>query len=323
MAKKKTSSLYVLQYLYKYTDDDHGVSNSDIIRFLEKKGISLNERSIPSLISSINECFEDTPYIEIQTYNEGTKKYYKLTCRPFEYTEVEMAASALNTVKSFSKNDVKNIKSKLYSLLSEYELEKVIPAVSDRKREEYRKSSVSWNLEVINTAIAENKKIRVDYNGREGMVLRTISPYKLYTNRDGIYILGKCDEHETGISRFRIDRIERTELLREKCVPCENPQELSDMINYSKDMSFGEKGMAVYIFTKNIEKVIYDRYGNDIKVYHLADGRMRVSVDEYFSNTLLGWIFSMGEDIEVTGSSVLVSLMKNKVNEWAERLKEG
>ncbi|MCD7778837.1 MAG: WYL domain-containing protein [Clostridiales bacterium] len=323
MAQKKTANIYVLQYLYKYTDDDHGVSTSDIIKYLEKKGISLNERSIPTLISSLNECFEDMPYIEIQGYSEGVRKYYRLIDRPVEYTEAEMIASALGTVQSFSRNDVKNLKSKIYSLLSKYQIEKVIPALSDKKKEVTKNGGISWNLEVINRAIIEEKKILTDYNGREGVSVRKISPYKLYTNRDGIYILGKCDEHKTNISRFRIDRIEDIRLLEEQAVPCENGQELSDMIKYSKDMSFGEKGTAVYVFTKKIEKVIYDRYGADIKVYHLSDGRMRVSVDEYFSNTLLGWIFSMGRDIEVIGSTTLVNMMKNKVNEWADRLKEG
>ncbi|MCD8158181.1 MAG: WYL domain-containing protein [Clostridiales bacterium] len=323
MAQKKTANIYVLQYLYKYTDDDHGVSTSDIIKYLEKKGISLNERSIPTLISSLNECFEDIPYIEIQGYNEGVRKYYRLIDRPVEYMEAEMIASALDTVQSFSRNDVKNLKSKIYSLLSKYQIERVIPALSDKKKEVTKNGGISWNLEVINRAIIEEKKILTDYNGREGVSVRKISPYKLYTNRDGIYILGKCDEHKTNISRFRIDRIEDIRLLEEQAVPCENGQELSDMIKYSKDMSFGEKGTAVYVFTKKIEKVIYDRYGADIKVYHLSDGRMRVSVDEYFSNTLLGWIFSMGRDIEVIGSTTLVNMMKNKVNEWADRLKEG
>ncbi|MCD8091059.1 MAG: WYL domain-containing protein [Clostridiales bacterium] len=234
-----------------------------------------------------------------------------------------MLASALGTVKSFSKNDVKNIKSKLYSFLSEHQLEKILPAVSVKDGGNTKNGSVSWCLEVINRAIAENKKILTAYNGHEGIKLRTISPYKLHTSRDGIYILGRCDEHDTAISRFRIDRIENIELTCEKSVPCENRQELSDMIKFSKDMSFGEKGTAVYVFTKKIEKVIYDRYGSDIKVYHLPDGRMRVSVDEYLSNTLLGWIFSMGRDIEVIGNLTLVNMMKNKVAEWAGRFKEG
>ncbi len=322
MAHKKDSVLYVLQYLYKYTDDDHGVTNRDILDFLAEKGITLNERSIGSLINSLNECFEDTSCIEIQSYNEGTKKYYRLIGRPIEYTEVEMLASALGTVKSFSKNDVKNIKAKLYSLLSKYQLEKVLPVISDKKEGAAKNGVVSWALEVINTAIAENRKVLTEYNGREGISPRTISPYKLHTSRNGgIYILGKCDEHEAAISRFRIDRIESIELSEERAVPCQNRQELYDMINYSKDMSFGEKGTAVYVFTKRIEKVIYDRYGTDIKVYRLPDGRMRVSVDEYLSNTLLGWIFSMGRDIEVIGNVTLVNMMKAKVDEWAERFK--
>ncbi len=320
MAGKKDAAFYILQYLYKFTDDDHGVTNNDIISYLKRFDIVINERSIKPNIELINECFENTPFIEIHTYTEENKKHYRLINRPLELTEIEMLLSAIDTVKSFSKNDAKNIKAKLYSLLSAYQTDKLLPTISSRKDYINESGSVTWVLEVVNRAIVEEKKISVIYNSNGEYKQHSISPYRLHTSRDGIYILGKCDEHKSNISFFRVDRIRKILLTNDKGIMCKDMQELEDIIKYSKDMSFGEKGTAVFVFTKNIEKVMYDRYGSQANVVHLADGRMKISVEEYFSDTLLGFIFSMGRDIEVAGSATLVNMMKKKVAEWAGRL---
>lgn len=302
-----------------YTDSENGVGNSDIMNYLEKMGIPLNERSIKPNIDAINECFENTPYIEILSYMEDGKKKYRLIDRPLEAEETEMLVSALETLRSFSKTDVRNLKAKLYSFLSKKQYEKVIPALSSDKGRLNERGSVSWSLEVINKAISLGRKIRIVYRG-SNVSVRNISPYKLHTSQYGIYILGKCDEHDGDISRFRIDRIEDISLSDEAIVPCENYDELEDIINYSKDMSFGEKGTAVLIYSKSIEKVIWDRYGTDIRTYSMPDGRVKISVEDYFSDTFLGWIFSLGNEIEVVGNKTLLNLMRERVSQWAARL---
>lgn len=320
MAAKKDAVLYMLQYLYENTDDDHSVTNEDIQKFLKTMDIELNERSIKPNIDSINECFATAPYIEVQTYRENGKNKYRLTNRPLEVTETEMLVSALNTVRSFSKNDVKNLKTKLYSLLSRHQFEEMLPALSQKDTGGSSGKSIAWNMDVINKAITEGTRVVVSYASSGEIKERHISPYKVHSTADGIYVLGKCNEHDADISIFRLDRIMKISQDSERAVPCKNPQQLYDMINISKDMSYGEKGTAVLVFTKNVENVVFDRYGKDVKVYELPDGRFRISVDEYLSNTLLGWIFSLGNDIEVQGNQTLVKMMKQRVEELSKRL---
>lgn len=233
-----------------------------------------------------------------------------------------MLSLALNSVKSLTKKDIKSLKTKLYSLLSRHSLEKIIPALSKKENNFDNSGTVSWHLEQINEAIEKGLKITVKYNSKNEIKARTLSPYKLHTNSDGTYILGKCHEHDTNISRFRLDRIKEIAILDEKLTPCENTEELEDMINLSKDMSFGEKGTIVFTFTKQIENVVYDRYGRDIRVSRLSDGKMRAYADDYISSTLLGWIFSLGEDIEIEGNQKLLNMMKDSIDKWSEKLKE-
>ncbi len=322
MSKKKDASLYILKYLFEETDEEHGVTTAEIAEYLEKQDISLNPRTIPISIVSINEFFEGCSYMEIISYVENRKKYYELINRPVDETDVEMLSLALNSVKSLTKKDIKSLKTKLYSLLSRHSLEKIIPALSKKENNSDNSGTVSWYLEQINEAIEKGLKITVKYNSKNEIKARTLSPYKLHTNSDGTYILGKCHEHDTNISRFRLDRIKEIAILDEKLTPCENISELEDMINLSKDMSFGEKGTIVFTFTKQIENVVYDRYGRDIRVSRLPDGRMRAYADDYISSTLLGWIFSLGDDIEIEGNQKLLNMMKDSIDKWSEKLKE-
>lgn len=322
MSKKKDASLYILKYLFKETDEEHGAATADIAEYLEKRDIRLNPRTIPLSIASINEFLEGCSYMEIISYIQNRKTHYKLIDRPLDSTDVEMLSLALNSVKFLTKKDIKNLKSKLYSLLSRHSLEKIIPVLSKKENNSDNSGTVSWYLGQINRAIEKGLKISLKYNSRNEIKIRTLSPYKLHTNSDGTYILGKCHEHDTDISRFRLDRIKEITILDEKLTPCENTEELEDMINLSKDMSFGEKGTIIFTFTKQIENVVYDRYGRDIRVSRLPDGRMRAYADDYISSTLLGWIFSLGEDIEIEGNQTLLNMMKESVDKWSQKLKE-
>ncbi|MCD7855817.1 MAG: WYL domain-containing protein [Clostridiales bacterium] len=320
MSKKKDASLYILKYLFEETDEEHGVTTAEIAEYLEKCDISLNPRTIPLSIESINEFLSYCRYMEIVSYIENRKTHYKLIDRPVDCTDVEMMSLALNSVKSLTKKDIKSLKGKLYSLLSRHSLEKFAPALSKKENNSENSGTVSWYLDQINTAIEKGLKISLKYNSKNEIKERTLSPYKLHTNSDGTYILGKCHEHDTDISRFRLDRIKKITILDEKLTPCENTEELEDMINLSKDMSFGEKGTIVFTFTKQIENVVYDRYGRDIRVSPLPNGKMRAYADDYISSTLLGWIFSLGEDIEIEGNQTLLNMMKDNIDRWSEKL---
>lgn len=322
MVTGRSTMIYILRYLYENTDEDNGVTIYEIMDYLKERGLEFAKRSVKIYIKELNECFEDCPNIEILDDMEDGKKKYRLVDRFLEPAEVEMLMSALDSVVSFSKSDVENIKEKLLFMLSIYQRKKIKPVLSASKKSRKEKGSIAHILEVISRAIELDRKTELLYysNSRDLPSIRRVSPYKLHSAGDDIYILGKCDEHDSNISYFRVDRIEKAEICDEKRTPCKSFSELEDIINYSKDMSFGERGTAVFIFTKKVERVVLDRYGSTGRVYKLADGRSKIFVEEYFTDTLLGWIFSLGNEIEVEGSKLLIDKMKKRVTELAERM---
>lgn len=46
--KNNLRQLYILQYLYEQTDENHPATNMDITEFLSSKGISVHRQTIPA-----------------------------------------------------------------------------------------------------------------------------------------------------------------------------------------------------------------------------------------------------------------------------------
>ena len=46
--KNNLRQLYILQYLYERTDENHPATNMDITEFLSSKGISVHRQTIPA-----------------------------------------------------------------------------------------------------------------------------------------------------------------------------------------------------------------------------------------------------------------------------------
>lgn len=77
---------------------------------------------------------------------------------------------------------------------------------------------------------------------------------------------------------------------------------------------FGGKEQTVKLLVHNdLAGVIIDRFGKDVMLIPADAEHFTVNVDVHVSRQFLGWVFSLGEDIQIVGPDEVVEQMKMEI----------
>ncbi len=186
--------------------------------------------------------------------------------------------------------------------------------------------SIYYNVDVIHSAINQNKKIQFQYfqwNVKKEMELRhdgkfyMESPWALSWDDENYYLIA-YDSCENKIKHFRVDKMLRIDVVNEKR---EGRQDFKDfdIAAYAKKMfgMFDGEEQIVNLECENrLAGVMMDRFGKDISIMKKDEEHFTVNVKAAVSRHFLSWIMALGEGVKITGPE---SVLK-QVDEEIERL---
>ena len=310
---KKTSIILVLKVLEEYSDENHYLTQQNIIDKIETQyGLELERKSIASSLSLLEELGYDIV--------KGPKGGFALLSRTLESSEVTFLVDAIFSSKSISGKQAKELTKKVSSGLSKY----------DRKSYEYlNKSSeisrtsnaeVFYNIEIINEAIKRNKWVGfkyVDYDkdGKETLrfngYVYHCSPCYLVNNFGRYYFLGYRYKYDS-VSSYRIDYMKEVYIMeeRERLDPktlkeFEKYNSISDYINDHIYMFGGESIEVVMRLNEPyVVQYIYDWFGQNAKIYKQDDdlyARVKCNETAFFY-----WVMQYGEHLHVVSPQSMV-----------------
>ena len=211
MAKNTDSSIKLLvlyDILLKSTDEEHALSTNEIIEELKKRGISVSRKVLPSDIDLLNKYgYEICSYVK-------KARYYYAVHQLFDTAEITMLTDVIKASK-LTDSRKETIINKLYSTIGVYK-----DAATDNiiflDAKKYGNSSIIYNIDAIETAIKQKKKVsfvyfhldenknKVYHKGKKRYVF---NPLSLIWSKDNYYLLCYDDRHD-GTSRYRIDKME-------------------------------------------------------------------------------------------------------------------
>lgn len=152
---------------------------------------------------------------------------------------------------------------------------------------------------------------------RHGGKYYHISPWGLSWEGQNYYLVGYDSEAEK-IKHYRVDKMLHIQVSEEKREGEQHFQQL-DMADYAKK-SFGMYGGKEQLVKLKIRDtlvgVMIDRFGKDVMIIPEDKGHFIVTVCVYVSRQFLGWVFSLGDSIEILSPPQVVEQMK----EESERL---
>ena len=312
------------QIMLEWTDEEHYISMPEIMAALSEYDVTADRKSIYNDLQDLS-VFG----IEVEGEPIGNRYHYHVTTRSFELPELKLLVDAIQSSKFITEKKSYALIKKLETLASKYDAQKLQRQVYVSGRIKTMNESIYYTVDAIHNAISENKKIKFQYfqwNAKKEMELRHngawyhISPWGLSWDDENYYLVG-YDTDAGMIKHYRVDKMLHIKISDESREGKEHFKKL-DMADYAKKSfgMFGGKEQTVKLSVHNkLAGVIIDRFGKDVMMIPADEEHFNVNVDVRVSRQFLGWVFSLGSDIQIVGPDDVVEQMRKEIARSVEQ----
>ena len=231
MQNSKLKTLFIYNFLDKFSDDEHPLSTTDLISMLADKGIKCERKSIYADIAALNEIGCD-----IVTVTSPKRGFFMAT-RTFEIPEVMLLIDAVSSAGFITPKKTESLIEKLETLVSVEQAKTMKSQVYvDTNCAKCDNEEIYIIIDRLNSAITENKKVKFIYRRRSVDVQNrkkhtektfTVSPYALIWRDDHYYLVCNNQKYDN-LMNLRIDRMKKLEILDEK------PRHFSEVSHYKE-----------------------------------------------------------------------------------------
>jgi len=299
-SNQKLKLIYLKEIFEEHTDKNTFISMEQILFLLEKKGVLAERKSIYEDIHVLQDMGMDIELIR----NKG----YHLASRTFELAELKLLVDAVQASKFITEKKSANLIKKLEGLTSKNNAKELQHSVIMRERIKTMNESVYINVDIIQSAMAKNKKILFKYFEWDINKARhfkknggnyTVSPWALTWDDENYYLLA-FDSDSDIIKHFRVDKMADI-VLSNDMREGNDATSRFDTANYSRKMfgMFGGETKNVKLRCHNsLIGVFIDRFGRNIIISPDGDF-FEVIIEVAISPVFLSWLMQFGKKIEV------------------------
>lgn len=301
MAKEKI--LYVAKILLENTDDQHGMTISEIQDGLLAFGVAVERKALYGDIEALRNIGMD---IEMR---KGKDVRYHLASRNFEIAELKLLVDAVQCSRWISHKKSNILIEKIKMLASVHQARGLQRQVLTDNRLKSRNEQVLYTVDAIHEAMNRDIMISFRYfdwdaerkkQMRNGGLPYVVSPWALLWSEENYYLIA-FDTASSDLRHFRVDKmqdilaVERNREGKELLAK----EGIGTYANRLFGMYGGEERILILRCKQYLSGVMVDRFGRD--------ALLRVIDEEYFelhakvavSPMLLGWLFNFGADVEI------------------------
>ncbi|MBR5578847.1 MAG: WYL domain-containing protein [Lachnospiraceae bacterium] len=324
---KKMLNILILDILHKYSDEEHHLTQQEIIRKLKcEYGVEgTDRRTVRDNVQSL----VDMGYgIE----NEGDDGYYMYE-RQFDDAELRLLIDSVLFSKTISDTAAKRLIKKLKSFGNVYFDTKVSHVKQTPVLNRTDNKSVLYNVSAINEAIDRKKKITFRYN-RYGTDFKMhdqgkqyiMNPYQMVASNGRYYLLGNIDKYEN-ITYYRIDKMSQVEVMDEKIKAQKDVMGIDGHLNLPKHMAehiymlYGDSVVASIKTDIGMMDTLVDWFGKDFRIIKKEGEEVVISV-KCNERALFYWALQYGPHLEVLGPESLRSKLSEAVEEMAKKYRK-
>ena len=315
---QKYKLLYLKEILERLTDEDHSMTMSQIIAELNEYGIDAERKSIYDDIESLRAIGYDV-------IGDDSGRYYGYFMgeRKFELAELKLLVDAIGASKFITEKKSKVLIKKLEDLTSVYNAGKLERQVAVSGRVKTMNESIYFNVDMIHTAIAENKQIRFKYFSytpkkeiefkRDGEFYY-VSPWSLIWSDENYYLIA-FDSSDKKIKHFRVDKMNKMSVVEEKREGAKQFSQINmdEYAGQTFGMYSGDVVRVKMEFDNELAGVVIDRFGKDVNIIKNGSKKFVVSENVRVSNQFFGWIFGLGSGAKIIGPQSVVDSFNDEL----------
>ncbi len=323
--KGKLKLMYILQYLQIHSDENHPVSTEELAEMLLEKGISCERKSIYSDVQTLRDAGLDI--LRVKAPRNG----YSLMQRDFELPELRLLMDAVQAAAFITPKKTEDLLEKIGTLCSEHQAAALRRQIGDFQKSKYTNEEIYYNIDTIEQAIAQGKKIRFRYCKRKldtknrGVKLTekdfTVSPYALIWSDDQYYLVSNHEKYDN-LMHTRIDRMKGVRMIARAARPA------SEVSPYPNDFDAADYAAKVFhMFSGEVEPLelrchvslleeILDRFGTQITITKArSEDYFHAKTEGIVSDGLVSWLMQFSSRVEVLAPQNLRDRLKTRAGE--------
>lgn len=314
---RKIKLLKLLEMLRQNTDEQHPMSTSSIISSLAQMEITCDRRTLAQDIATLS----DLGY-EIMTTTVGHEKAYYVEDRNFNIPELKILIDAVQASSFITEKKSEELINKIASLAGSHRAEVLKRNMVCFNTRKHSNERIFYNVNDLEDAILRQKKVLFRYfdlNENGERVYRrdghryVVEPIALVFNEDNYYLTCYSSRHDS-TSNYRVDRMDSVEVIDEDC--CEKAIALRDQVATYTEQAFkmfgGQLEDIVLEFDRGLIGVVYDKFGESVKMMPSGENKIIATVKVMISPTFWGWLFQFGNQMKIISPSSAVSMYAEK-----------
>lgn len=295
--------LLLRQILLERTDEDHPLSMEAILSALAGYGIHAERKSIYENMDILRQLG-----LDVQN-RKGPHGGWFVGQRPFELAELKLLVDAVQSCKFITRRKSDALIHKLEGLTSVYQAGQLQRQVYVAGRVKTMNERVYYTIDRLHAALAQGQAVRFRYfayNVAKEKVFRRegrpylVSPRGLIWDSENYYLAGY--DHEKGdLRHYRVDKMDRLEPAGPALPPRGEGWDL-DPAAYARKhfgMFRGREGRVRLRCARRLVGVILDRFGQESILVPDGPDHFTVTVEVAVSPQFLGWLFGLGDGVEV------------------------
>lgn len=272
MEDKKTSVLALLKILEEHSDENHILTQPELLNLLDTiYNVNLDRRTLYKNV----EMLQNFGY-DISTYSENGKGYY-LRERDFEKSEVFLLCNAIHASNFIPPKASKELIDKLLQTQTKYTREEFRENVFVENSLKKENKEFFLNIEILSEAIKNKQVISFNYtkydqnkkvvNKRKEPYITC--PYYLVYANEKTYLVAKSKHND--FTHFRVDKMKNIKTTNDDYVRLGKRE---DPYEYAKNKIYmfkGEENRFVLKFENVILDDVIDTFGKDIRLEKADD----------------------------------------------------
>lgn len=312
---RKVKLIKLLELLRQHTDEQHPMTTNQICATMEQMGIPCDRRIVTQDVLVLNELG-----YEILSTMVGHEKAYYVEDRSFSLPELKILMDAVQASSFITDKKSRELTEKLAELAGSHRAEILKRNMVCFNTRKHSNEKILYTIDALEEGILTQKKViflyfDMDENGqriyRRGGHHYVVEPIALVFNEDNYYLSCYSSRHDS-ISHYRVDRMDGVQIIDEPC--CEKAIAMRDEVSTYTEQAFkmfgGQPEDVVLEFDRKLIGVVYDKFGESVKMIPSGQSKCIATVKVRISPTFWGWMFQFAGQMTILSPGNLVEEYK-------------
>lgn len=302
---QKQKLLLLADLLRRETDEEHGLTVSQMIEALARHGVRAERKSIYDDLQTLQDYG-----LDIVKLRAAHTCSYALVHRDFELAELKLLVDAVQSSKFLSAKKSRALIRKLEGLASRHEAQNLQRQVYVAGRVKSMNESIYYTIDQLHAAISADRQVSFLYAQwtmdksvryrRDGRRYR-VSPYALVWEDENYYVVG-YDEEAGAIRHYRADKMASLRILDSSPRRGKETFAALDMAAYTRrtfGMFGGEARDVTLRFSARLAGAVIDRFGRETILTPDGPDHFRLHIPVVISPQFMGWVAGFGPEARI------------------------